>query len=69
MKEIKIVSDEEAEECDYVVCATWETAAKNFDDSIKANCCKCGREIGHRPYAPKTPPKICIFCMVKTAPK
>jgi len=62
MKEIKVVSDEEAEECEYAVCASWATCAEYSDDNIKTNCCKCGAEIGHRPYAPTKPPKICLIC-------
>jgi hypothetical protein len=62
---VKIVSDEEAEESDAVVCALWETCQKHSSDNIKANCADCNCEIGYRPYAPVKPIKICIQCLIK----
>ena len=61
---VKVVSKEEAEEADLIVCAPWENCVY-FEDDVKTSCADCGRAIGHRPHAPKKPPKICLECMMR----
>lgn len=60
IKNIKIVSDEEAEKVDFVVCGY---PPGHFSDDITTVCSKCGKAIVHRPHAPKRPPKICFACL------
>jgi hypothetical protein len=59
--EPEIVSDEEAESCDLVVCCR-VGARTSFTDNIHTLCARCGFPIFHRPHAPKRPPKVCIEC-------
>jgi hypothetical protein len=61
---IQIVSDEEAEEADVVVCCTADMPSY-FDDNVYTTCAECGVEIYHRPYMPKKPRKVCIECAIK----
>ncbi len=56
-----VVSDQEAEQCDGVVCMPW-SCDSDFDDDVKSACIGCGQAIRHRPHVPKRPPKICIVC-------
>ena len=58
---VEIVSSEEAEAADFVVCcpAEWPTP---FSDNPAGACSDCGRAIQFRPHVPKRPPKICIAC-------
>jgi hypothetical protein len=59
----KLVSDEEAEQCDYVVCVRVGTPS-HFTDDETGVCAHCGHAIFWRPSMPKRPPKICIQCML-----
>lgn len=59
--DVTIVSDEEAEKVDYVVCMPADTLSP-FRDNVRANCWACGKPIIHRPHVPKKPPKICVDC-------
>lgn len=61
---MQVVSDEEAEHCDFLVCvpATWPS---RFTDNFKGVCCHCGVEVIYRWHAPRKPKKICLECMVK----
>lgn len=58
-----IVSDEEAEEADAVVCAP--LADSPFEDNVHTECAECGCQIMHRPHAPKKPKKICMECAIE----
>lgn len=61
---VEVVSEEEAEKSSMVVCMpSW--APSPFDDNVIAQCADCHCEIIHRPYAPKTPPKVCVPCAMK----
>jgi formylmethanofuran dehydrogenase subunit E len=60
---IKVVSDEEAEEVDAVVCNTADIPSY-FDNNVDTVCADCGAAIYHRPHVPKKPKKICINCAV-----
>lgn len=61
---IPIVSDEEAEAADFVVCCTADMPSL-FDDNVSTTCAECGTAIYHRPSIPKKPKKICIECALK----
>lgn len=61
---LHIVSLEEAEEADYVVCARKDTPTP-FTDNEEGTCCQCGCAVVFRPHAPKTPPRLCFECMIE----
>ena len=58
---IKVVSEEEAEEADVVVCNTSDMWTP-FRDNVSTVCAECGKGIYHRPHAPRKPRKICLNC-------
>jgi hypothetical protein len=58
---INIVTVDEAENSDIVVCVRADSE-KYFDDDVYTVCAQCSVAIRHRPYAPKTPPKVCFAC-------
>jgi hypothetical protein len=58
---IKVVSDEEAEQAEFMVCMPLGTETP-FYDNLTATCSDCRKLIIHRPTAPKKPPKICLDC-------
>lgn len=60
LKGVKIGTEDECEGCHFVVCGS----KSFFDDDVKTTCSHCGTPIVHRPYSPKSPPKICIKCAI-----
>src|SRR6516225_2495922 len=64
---IPVVDDDEAESCDFVVCAP--KGPSPFKDNFTGNCCICGIEIMYRWHAPRRPKKICIECAAKQVGK
>lgn len=64
-KPIKIVSAEEAETVDAVVCLRKADDPGYFSDNIISTCNDCGTEVVFRPDAPKTPIKICLKCAME----
>lgn len=56
-------SQDEAEECEYVVCVP-ATDPLHFPDNVVATCCQCSVAIQHRPHIPKTPKLICLECVL-----
>lgn len=60
-REIKIVSDAEAETAEIYVCMPW-VGPHNYDDDQRGVCVACGVAVRYRPYAPKRPAKVCIDC-------
>jgi hypothetical protein len=60
---IHVVSETEAEQCDYVVCADAGTPTP-FSDNVETTCAFCAKPVIHRPHAPKRPPKICLDCVL-----
>jgi len=58
-----IGSQEDGEDCDYVVCIR-ATNPLALPDNLVSTCCKCGCTIQYRPHAPKTPAKICWECAI-----
>lgn len=68
--DVQVVSDEEAEKADLVVCVEAGTESEEFKkDNIYTNCVDCGVAITHRPHAPKKPPKVCMLCAVTRSAK
>jgi hypothetical protein len=63
---VTIVSDDQAETADYVVCVSWSTPSI-FSNDQRATCCACGVAVRHRPYIPKKPAKLCMECCLKMA--
>jgi hypothetical protein len=61
---IPIISDEEAEKVDYLVCVPWGTPSP-FDDNLKGICSHCGRDVQYRWHAPRKPKRLCVDCWVK----
>ena len=61
LQHITVVSDEEAERSDMVVCLP-DSGPRYFDDDVRATCAMCGIAIRHRPHVPKQPPKVCVNC-------
>ena len=61
----EVISDEDAETVDYVVCMP--DGPSEFNDNFKGNCCKCGTRIMYRWYQPRKPAKICLECAGKLA--
>jgi hypothetical protein len=63
---IEVVSDEDADKADFIVCMR-EGTPTPFDDNFKGVCCYCGAGIIYRWHAPRGPKKICLECMAKLA--
>jgi len=61
LENVKVVSQEEAEKSDFVVCAL-EGTDTPFTDNETGNCAHCNAAIIFRPTAPKKPQKICFAC-------
>lgn len=65
---IKVVSDEEAEQCDYVICMRdvpgipRSPLAQNF-----GQCSECHHPIHWANSAPKTVRKVCVQCAIRLA--
>jgi hypothetical protein len=67
-KPIKVVSDAEAEECDFVVCMRdADQPVALFPDDVHGLCAVCLAPIHYRPHVPKAPPKICLQCAARKA--
>jgi len=62
---IEIVSDEEAEKAEFLVCVRVGQPTP-FDDNETGVCSKCGAEVQFRPYAPKTPQRLCMECFFRS---
>jgi hypothetical protein len=66
---VTLVTPEEAEEVDYVVCMPALYANSKFSDNVQGECAKCGCAIAYRPHVPKKPPKVCYECAMILTPK
>jgi len=64
---VTIVSDDEAEKVDFVVCMP--LGPSPFDDNLVGECCKCGIKVMYRWHAPRKPKKLCLDCMCKLEEK
>lgn len=63
---IRIISQDEAETLDFVVCGDAGTPTP-WHDNVHTTCALCGAAIIHRPHAPKRPAKICMGCALARA--
>lgn len=63
---IKRVDPEEAERASAVLCVRDLGQEWPWDDNEKGFCSVCQHPIVFRPHSPKTPPKICIECMLES---
>lgn len=61
-----LVSDEDANLVDFVVCVRADTPSR-FDDNETGVCSHCGVAIIFRPHIPKDPPRICLQCAAALA--
>ena len=66
LRSIKVVSDDEAEQADFVICCT-NDSPRYFDDDIETACAQCDVGSHHRPNAPQRPKKICLECAARNA--
>lgn len=69
MSTMKVVSNDEAEQCDAVVGAKVEDVrrmakliGRDLTGHGEVPCCKCGTILLISPQSPKTPPRICQEC-------
>lgn len=60
---VTVVSDEDAEKCDFRVFAL----TSYFSDDVPATCSRCGATGWRRPYGPNTIPLICMGCFIASA--
>lgn len=60
---IKVCSDAEAEQMQYLVCMP--AGPSEFEDNLTGFCCKCGTKVMYRWHAPRKPPRICINCILR----
>jgi len=64
---VTIVSDDEAEKVDFLVCMP--LGPSPFNDNLTDFCCKCGIKVMYRWHAPRKPKKLCLDCMYKLEKK
>lgn len=62
---VHVVTADEAETADAVVCLRKEDDPGVFDDNLTGLCNDCGSEVVYRPSAPKTPIRICLKCAME----
>ncbi len=58
---MKVVTPEEAERADFVVCIR-KGEPSPFTDNLEGECAWCGHAVAFRPHAPKNPPRVCGAC-------
>jgi len=63
---IPIVSAEQAEQCDFVVCVR-KGAFSPFIDNEAGRCSVCDHVVVFRPWMPKKPPRLCLECAAEMA--
>lgn len=63
---VTVVSDEQANLADFVVCASADTPTP-FKDNVPGVCSHCEAAIIWRPYVPKHVPRICLRCAIQLA--
>jgi hypothetical protein len=60
---IKVVSQEEGEQADYLICCRVGVPSA-FKDNEIGTCGHCGHEVFFRPHTPRKPMRICMECAV-----
>lgn len=63
LEHVEVVSDEEAETCDYYICVR-ASSPSLFEDDLYDFCCECGEKVRYRPHGPTVPKKICVECLM-----
>jgi hypothetical protein len=48
-----------------LLCQLWDDGPQQFLDNVKSICCRCFREVRHRPHVPAGMQKICVECLPK----
>lgn len=66
LKTVNVVSQEEAENVDVVICMP-DGGTSYFTDDVRSHCATCGIPIRHRPHVPKRPLKVCFHCGLSMA--
>lgn len=66
LSKIKIVDDDESEQCDFLVCTRADFPSP-FDDNLTGFCAVCGTKVQFRWHAPRKPKRICMECMFECA--
>ena len=67
--QIPIVSDEEANKAEFLICEP-VVGELRFPDNLTGFCCDCGSKVQYRWHAPRNPKRICMACvLVREAPK
>lgn len=67
---INIISEEDAEEVDFVLCVRCEDNPGVITrNSIKEECSVCNAPVWFSRTSPIGPKKICLHCMIKLKPK
>jgi len=61
LKNVKVVSDGEVNEADYLVCIPAHEPSP-FTDNLTGFCVRCGIKVQFRWHAPLKPKRICIGC-------
>jgi len=61
---IPVVSDAEAEQADYLLCAPANFPTP-FKDNFTGFCSQCDTKVQYRWHAPRKPKLLCISCFAK----
>ncbi len=61
---VTLVSNEEAEKAEFVVCARARDDQGTLTDNLLGTCHDCAEPVVFRPHAPKRPPRLCLACAV-----
>ena len=59
---IRIVTEEEAQKADAVVCMP--LGPSEFKDNLEGKCIMCDCDIMFRPHIPYGVPKVCLDCII-----
>lgn len=60
---VTVGTEAECEAVTAVICGP----VSSFADDVHSFCAWCQTPIVHRPYVPRTPPKICLRCALTLA--
>jgi hypothetical protein len=61
---MKILCDDAAEACDFVVCIRAD-APSPFADNLTGFCCDCGVKVQYRWHMPRQPKRLCLDCFAR----
>ena len=63
-REIPIISDDDAENVDFLVCSRARDELL-LPDNFVGECCVCGVKVEYRWHAPRKPKRICMECAIE----